>query len=188
MAGTRLSASRAMGRPRTRSGSSSSDFEALDRGGCPVARGDRHAGAPRRAALAACDVARRGRRAARLERARGRPTRQRRSMRLERVGDRHGVPARRAAARIAHLLVLRHAFPARDVRASCGPLAGGPHPASGAVGSSGRPTQRRRLTAAVLPDRRAAGCAMLDPWTRGSSISVWADRHRVRGRGHRHPQ
>ncbi len=43
---------------------------------------------------------------------------------VARVGERHGAPARRAAARIAHLLVLRHAFPAREFDRHAAPWLG----------------------------------------------------------------
>jgi hypothetical protein len=43
---------------------------------------------------------------------------------VEGVGERHGAAARRAAARIAHLLVLRHAFPAREFERHAGPWLG----------------------------------------------------------------
>ena len=43
---------------------------------------------------------------------------------VERVGERHGAPARRAAARMAHLLVLRHAFPAREFERHAAPWLG----------------------------------------------------------------
>ena len=40
------------------------------------------------------------------------------------VGERHGAPARRAAARVAHLLVLRHAFPASAFERHAAPWLG----------------------------------------------------------------
>jgi curved DNA-binding protein CbpA len=40
------------------------------------------------------------------------------------VGERHSAPARRAAARVAHLLVLRHAFPAREFDRHAAPWLG----------------------------------------------------------------
>jgi hypothetical protein len=40
------------------------------------------------------------------------------------VGERHSPAARRAAARVAHLLVLRHAFPAREFDRHAGPWLG----------------------------------------------------------------
>ena len=43
---------------------------------------------------------------------------------IEGVGERHGAPARRAAARVAHLLVLRHAFPAREFERHAAPWLG----------------------------------------------------------------
>jgi curved DNA-binding protein CbpA len=43
---------------------------------------------------------------------------------VPRVGERHAGPARRAAARIAHLLVLRHAFPAREFDRHAAPWLG----------------------------------------------------------------
>lgn len=43
---------------------------------------------------------------------------------VERVGERHAASARRAAARIAHLLVLRHAFPAREFDRHAAPWLG----------------------------------------------------------------
>jgi hypothetical protein len=43
---------------------------------------------------------------------------------IEGVGERHGAAARRAAARVAHLLVLRHAFPAREFDRHAAPWLG----------------------------------------------------------------
>ncbi len=43
---------------------------------------------------------------------------------VDRVGERHAAPARRAAARVAHLLVLRHAFPAREFDRHAAPWLG----------------------------------------------------------------
>jgi hypothetical protein len=43
---------------------------------------------------------------------------------VEGVAERHAAPARRAAARMAHLLVLRHAFPAREFDRHAAPWLG----------------------------------------------------------------
>jgi hypothetical protein len=43
---------------------------------------------------------------------------------VEGVGERHAAPARRAAGRAAHLLVLRHAFPAREFDRHAAPWLG----------------------------------------------------------------
>lgn len=43
---------------------------------------------------------------------------------IRRVGERHGAAAGRAAARMAHLLVLRHAFPAREFDRHAAPWLG----------------------------------------------------------------
>lgn len=43
---------------------------------------------------------------------------------IDGVGERHGAAARRAAGRVAHLLVLRHAFPAREFDRHAAPWLG----------------------------------------------------------------
>ena len=149
---------------------------------------ERRPGAAGDPALAAGDVAGRGRRAARVQRA----GRERRAAAVDAIagnGERQAAPARRAAARVAHLLVLRHAFPVREFDRHAAPWLGGADPPRRAVGTPRRPATRGGLSGLVRgrgsrADRRPALCAMLDPWTRGSP-SPWAPPWSRSRRGHR---
>ena len=95
-------------------------------------------------------------------------TRPRRSMRSERVGERHAAPARRAAARVAHLLVLRHAFPAREFERHAAPWLGTLIPRAAPWGARvGRRPAERLTGRPRSADRRAPALCdarPVDPW------------------------